>query len=41
MGHLTYIRPKRSEGSSQDKGCLDMFLENVSRAMQTKDLRLL
>lgn len=37
MGHLTYIRPERSEGSSEDKEFLDTFLEDVSRAIQTKE----
>lgn len=37
VGHLTYIRPKGSEGSSTNKEFPDTFLQDVSRAIQTKD----
>lgn len=41
VAHFTHIRPKRAERSSEDKEFGDTVLEDVSRAIQTKDGRLL
>lgn len=37
VGHLTYIRPQGSEGSLANKEFPDTSLQDVSRAVQTKD----